>query len=148
MGLFSKLKNAFREAEIGRQEKADNDIVIAERASIKFNVAGVTKDGRQDLLRDRSIFEPSGTEKELSLELDNGNKHDPSAVKVIHHRAGLIGFVPKETTQRVRNFLKSHDLYAIKYESSEFTPTDKSGTKLIAVTVRLYAASSSREAER
>lgn len=66
-----------------------------ETKEIKFNVAGVTFDGRQEILKDLLSRYDENNPYEVVFEKEIGNKFDDNAVKVFVENKN-IGYIPKK----------------------------------------------------
>lgn len=105
----------------------------------KFNVQGVTKDNRQELLT--QIVKEYGKEGagNISLIPEPDNKYDTNAIKVMFDSIGHIGYVPKDRNESIRKLL-SKKSYDIKWFTNSFSPDDADGD-IYYMEVRLYKQS-------
>lgn len=71
--------------------------------TIEVGVAGVTFEGRQDVLMQLFIMQEAGTPLSGLLEREPGDAYDPNAVKVYIESLGRhhIGYIPKALAARL-----------------------------------------------
>lgn len=98
-----------------------------------FRVAGVTKDGRQSIIKKmvkdwkefneddiydglkNSEIEDYGKVYEVDIENwgkidlipEPDNEYDPNAIKVVHEEFGMLGYVPADETEKVKEIIKN-----------------------------------------
>lgn len=126
--LFPKRASKKREKEKIREfEKL--------RAYRKFNVSGVTYNGRQQLLH--AVVRKRGRKGigDISFAPDTDNKHDPNAIKIVFEEIGVIGYVPEERTLDIKKIIDKNK-FEVKWDIDYF---DKSENKeIIYMEIRMY----------
>jgi len=132
----SKPKVVAKTASTNNKKDYPNKDLDGKAAVRKFNVQGVTKDNRQQLIL--QIIKKHGTEGvgNISFIPEPDNEYDPKAIKIIFDEVGPIGYVPKDRNEEIGKLL-AKKIYNIKWFASSFSPDDADGD-IYYMEVRLY----------
>ncbi len=106
-----------------------SDSSPTETTRIRFSVMGLKYEGRNEILHSyvssRVDTNQNGhrvlNEDDIIELKDEDNPYDPNAIAIHHPLMGKIGYVPKDTTSRVRNFYQSNktNTLSIRYSEQE-----------------------------
>ena len=130
--VYGKKKpNKVKEKSINTNEKPTTTLkpnnTPGETTRIRFNVMGLDYEDRHELLHyyvsKNTKLDKYGNRvlvEDDVIELkDEDNPHDPNAIAIYHTSMGKIGYVPKKTTARVRNFFKKDEPNTMRIRFSE-----------------------------